>query len=316
MSLPCFYILTLQVGVNIKQLILTIDIDNDFIDIPRESNQSLMWKGLEQGLPLLLQAMEKAAIEVKQVLNITVFCRADWQIKAVMGCSDWVFKQTIKQIKSLNLQHVHIDYQWHPHLYSLTDNQWKFTLKESEQCQQLIEVYNDLKSSGYDIQCSRIGECFFSNTILKTLIDLNISIDSTALPGRDMGYVNWNNAPTIPFYPNKEEYSSADSNTANSNFIIEVPFSMIDIFAPYDTSSRERYLNTVYHNKFTKQGINSYNEKVITTIAHPFEVLPLEHQKKHQLLGDEQSVFENIINIFQSHQVKSIFLKDINLAKL
>lgn len=309
MSLLYFYILTLKVGVNIKQLILTVDIDNDFVDVPRESNQMLTWQGLHKGLPLLLKAMEKAASEIKQDLNVTIFCRADWQIKSVMGSSDWVFKQTINLVNTLNLQHVLVDYQWHPHLYSLKENQWIFTLNEQEQKQQLTEIYTDLKQSGFHLQCSRIGECFSSNTILNTLINLGITIDSTALPGRNLDYVNWTNSPQVPFSPSEFNY-----NLAGKSHMIEVPFSMIDILAPYEKSARMRYLNTVYQNRFTQNGINTYNEKVITTIAHPFEVLPLENQNKHQLLGDEQSVFKNIKNIYQAHQIQSIFLKDVYLA--
>lgn len=251
--------------------------------------------------------MDKAALAVKQTLKLTVFCRADWQIKAIMRDSAWVFKQTKAQIERLSLNNLQIDYQWHPHLYSLQDNHWRFSLNEQEQALQLNEIYNDLAAQGYPIDCVRIGECFFSNSILKTLLSLGIKIDSSALPGRDLGYVDWRTVNQTPYSPNPLDYKKVGQCA-----LLEVPFSMINILAPYEDTARQRYLNTVYQHQYTQQGIKAYPEHYITTIAHPFEVL--KQANKHQLLGDQHSVFDNITAIYQSHQVQSIFLKDITFA--
>jgi hypothetical protein len=299
------YIQTLKGGAKIKKLILSIDIDNDFTSIPRETDR-LSWDGLYTGLPQLLLAIEDVALKCKQILKVTLFCRADWQIKAVMGNSAWVFTQTRQVVDALNLKATKIDYQWHPHLYSLENDNWSFTLNEEDQCQQLEEIYFDLIQSGLKISCSRIGECLFSPAILHTLEKLNISIDSTALPGRDLGYVDWTWAQQTVFHP-----SLTGEGTITEAKLLEVPFSMIPILAPYDDVSRERYLNVVYQSQYVTEGIKSYQGEYIVTIAHPYELLDILGDEKHQLLGDRESVVKNVQQILNLHAPKSLFLKEL-----
>jgi hypothetical protein len=295
----------LKVGVRIKKLILSIDIDNDFISTPRNVKE-LSWNGLNYGLPLLLKSIDNLAIELKKIFKITIFCRADWQIKTMMGSSTWVFEKTREVIDKPNLQGTLIDYQWHPHLYTFKNDIWSFTLDSTEQCQQLEETYSDLFSAGLNISCSRIGECFFSDTILCTLEQLNIAVDSTALPGRDLGYVDWTSAQRSIFYP-----QVSVEGTITKSTLLEVPFSMISILAPYDEIARERYLNIIYQNKYVSKAIKNYSGEYIVTIAHPYEILPLLGNEKHQLLGDEQSAVKNIQQIINSHDPQSLFLKEL-----
>jgi len=294
----------LKGGVKIKKLILSIDIDNDFTSTPREV-KALTWSGLYQGLPLLLQAIEHVALECNQILKVTLFCRADWQIRAAMGDSAWVFNETRQVVDALNLKATKVDYQWHPHLYSLENDSWSFTLNEQEQCQQLEEIHAELIQSGLDISCSRIGECFFSPAVLQTLEYLDISIDSTALPGRDLGYVDWTWAKETAFYSNV----ITDNMTTKAK-LLEVPFSMVPILAPYENVIRKRYLNVVYQSQYILEGIKNYQGQYIVTIAHPYELL---EGNKHQLLGDSQSVVDNVKQIINSHAPRSLFLKEINV---
>ncbi|MCP4322236.1 MAG: hypothetical protein GY787_10385 [Alteromonadales bacterium] len=303
----CSCIQTLKGGVKIKKLILSIDIDNDFTSTPREV-ESLCWKGLYQGLPQLLLAIEHVAITCNQILKVTLFCRADWQIRAVMGDSAWVFNETRQVVDALSLTAVQVDYQWHPHLYSFENGTWSFTLNEQEQCQQLAEIHSELMLSGLDIACSRIGECFFSQAVLQILQRLDILIDSTALPGRDLGYVDWTWAKETAFYPNV----ITDNMTTEAK-LLEVPFSMVPILAPYENVIKSRYLNVVYQSQYVSAGIKNYQGQYIVTIAHPYELLEVLEGNKHQLLGDSQSVVNNVKHIISSHAPESLFLKELNV---
>ncbi|MBC7427487.1 MAG: hypothetical protein H7336_02675 [Bacteriovorax sp.] len=290
----------------IKSLVITIDIDNDFISTPLESPDTLFWTGLTIGLPKILEIFNSTAKANDSVLAITIFCRADWQIEKIMGQAEWVFLETNKIISSGKYQHLNIDLQWHPHLYEENDGKWFQSHDNSIQRNQLIDIHNKLINAGIDVKCTRIGECFFNNNILETLVELKIKFDSTAFPGRDIGHTNWKPSPTHPYHPDLSNFTSEGNQK-----ILEVPFSMLSIHAPYERAPNLRYLNLIFSPEYTTSGIKDYSENFIVTILHPYEILTLNQPNTHKLFGPENSISENV-NLITSHlKTKSILVKDI-----
>lgn len=294
----------------IKKLILTIDIDNDFTNVPLEGTQELKWDGLTRGLPLILSRLDRVALSHKKTLCVTVFCRADWQVEREMGDITWVFKKTSSVLSSSSYENLTIDIQWHPHLYELKENEWTLPTSKGLAAEQLEDTYKKIQAAGFKVECSRIGECFFNKEILNSLISLGIRIDSTAFPKRDLGHTNWEDAPFETYNHPLECFASEERGP-----LVEAPFAMIPIKAPYEDVKRLRYLNLVYSTKFTELPIKELYLEHIVTIIHPYEVLTLDDPNKHQLFGSMESITRNLELILEKPGIRSILLKEINNEK-
>lgn len=275
--------------------------------IPLEGKKSLQWDGLAIALPQILYAIDALAVNLNTRISVTIFCRADWQIEEVMGEASWVFKKTQNVLKRLALRNVQIGLEWHPHLYEKKNGKWELALNEDAQEKQLLDIYAKLIKAGFDVKCSRIGECFFSSTILKTLNAIGIIFDSTAFSGRDIGHTNWLNASPYPYSPALENFTAHGGSK-----VFEIPFTMIPIKAPYEKDETLRYFNLIFDTSFISEGIKNHDGPAIVTILHPYEILTLDRKNTHQLFGSFNTIIENIKLIYQLYPIQSILLRDYN----
>lgn len=285
------------------KLAFTIDIDNDFLSTPLEKVTSLEWRGIHEALPIVMKYLDSAMEEIGKVLKITIFNRADWQVKEIMGSATWVFDQ-VERTLSTKFKNLEINYEWHPHLYVKKDGKWMQCLSENEQREQLIEIHNDLKMKDINISVSRIGECYFNNTIMETLIELGVKCDASPLPGRILENTDWENAPRVPYKPSKKSFSEPGDLS-----LLMVPFTMREVLAPYDNDiPRLRYFNVFYKDKFFTKKLNEENFNEIVTILHPFEL----YNNAHKLLGGLEALKRNVENIFLLNKIESVFLDEFN----
>lgn len=289
----------------VKKLIVTIDIDNDFTSVPLEDPHALKWEGITLGLPLALEEFNRCAISLGTNMAITLFCRADWQIENLMGDVAWVFKKTQQVLSQYTYSHLRIDLQWHPHLYENSNGTWQLPLSLNAIGPQIKDVHEKLTLEGFEVTCSRIGECFFNNDVMDALTELSISSDSTAFPGRNLGHTDWSLSPREPYHP-----SSEDFRLKGNSSLKEVPFSMIPVSAPYEDGERLKYFNLIFATKYTKKGIADTLGDTIVTILHPYEILTIGRADTHQLFGQLSSISENIKLIYNLHAVESILLKE------
>lgn len=280
----------------ILKLCITIDIDNDWIIQPNENIGKLKWDGFEKGLKLVLDQVEKWSQAVEVDPLVTIFPRADYQIKQEWGKTSYLFFKLFDLLYSFRFP-FKIEYGWHPHLNVKQDNGWQFDHNEARQYDQLLEIYHELNQEISGIVFSRIGECKFSNAIWKGISDCGIKIDSTALPGRQIGETDWRNSPVKPYYPLESNYLLAGGST-----VIEVPMTTMKIHAPYEKIPKYRYLNINFNKKyFGELGRIIKDRNEIVTITHPYEVLGtyLEIEGRHQLWGHANSIYENLSYISQ-----------------
>ena len=283
---------------------LTIDIDNDFLFSPLDT-QELSFDGLYYGLPSFIDVLEKIAEECKKTLFVTVFCRADEQVNSAFGSYSYVFEEADALLSNLKLKNVKYELQWHPHVYRKNgEGVWVQELEGKRVIKQLNSAYAELYKNGFEIQCLRVGECFFCLEILTFMQEKKIYIDSTALPGRDLGHTNWVNSPSSPYYISENDFLKPGTSS-----LLEVPFTMIDILAPYDEHSKKRYLNLIYNINHLDliDAIKSITH--ITTIIHPYElVLYSRDSNHHQLWGGEVAVAKNLKTLLSIPNIASEFL--------
>jgi hypothetical protein len=303
-------------------ILLTIDIDADSFDSSFGDNLvsfENQWLGFEIGVPLLLDNIFHLKDTFGNSLVATWFIRADDQIKYYFGEYNYLINSKRSLWQSLiNLGH---EIGWHPHLYELNDNMWIQSTNEDNLRNQLVNSYTSFnKNSLNKVTSSRIGEAYFSNTISKTLENLRIKYDSTALPGRNrvdrQRSFDWLKTKNIPYKPSKTDYSI--SNCENFNFL-EIPFTMVSSLADYDISPLKRYLDLSFKHSCIKSGISEIvtDGNYLNIIIHPSTIIPeINKGKNHGILSfDIKEVEKNLKYILELAEKRGIEVEFSTVSK-
>jgi hypothetical protein len=225
--------MSFSVRSRILHVVLACDADPDrpgYGGIPLNSKEKHVWNGIEKGIPKLLNALKKIIDTEGSLPRITWFLRSDEQMRVLYGNHCWPaveFSQIWDDLKERDHE-----IGWHPHL-------WRWSEKNGTWCQEindddwirkcLIEGFSSLNRE-YKIRTTRTGWDYHSNYTMKTLVDLGIQADLSALPGfENTNYVDgnqnliqnkydWIGSPEVPYRP-----SSTDYRAIGNMPIIEIP---------------------------------------------------------------------------------------------
>jgi hypothetical protein len=270
---------------------LTFDTDNDpyFGEYnPLDAKDILSWKGIEEGIPIILENIEDCENLFGTEIKKTWFVRSDNQLKEIYGDTGYLLK---KYSTLWNKQVIEGDeIGLHPHIYRQFNGEWIQETRPEYLIKKIRDGYDAMKENNFNPLSSRIGEAYMSNEIVSILNKLGIKIDSTAMPGRarkDAKFqLDWLGAPQLPYHPSKDDYRVPGEDQLN---LLEVPMSMIYTKVEYDMKPLKRYVNLSFHNDVMKDGLRKYirEYKLLVSITHPFEVLPSMYDKgkKHPLIS-------------------------------
>ena len=118
---------------------------------------------------------------------------------------------------------------FHPHLYRLSDGEWRQETDVAALREQLAEAIEAMRGAGFEPRSSRIGEAFGSNEVMSALNEFGIQCDSTAMPGRVRRdaerQLDWGTTPQQPYHPSTADYRQPGAPELR---LLEVPMSMID----------------------------------------------------------------------------------------
>ena len=261
------------------RIALTFDLDNDFLGRPTDGD-ALTWRGLEQGAGLLLDGLSALADELGQPVPASWFARADRQIERECGSLLWCAERFTEHHRR-SLEAGGHELQWHAHLYRRqADGRWEVEPDPAARRDQLCRAHAALREAGFDVSVSRIGECVFSEAIARTLRELGVVADATAMPGRSVpGRFDWSRAPQRPYRMDERDYQAASATG-----LWQIPFSMVPVRAPYDERPLRRYANPGFlAGALAGPLADAARERdLLVTISHPFEVLP---EAEHALWG-------------------------------
>tara|TARA_Y100000588_G_scaffold392903_1_gene506640 strand:+ start:578 stop:1549 length:972 start_codon:yes stop_codon:yes gene_type:complete len=306
-------------------VVISVDLDNDFIESPRESEDAtaLRWDGIKKGVPEIIDKLLVATERMGAPIRFTWFFRSDSQIQVLYDSHTYLLD---KYSDLWNGRWEIDEFAWHPHLYRIESGRWVQETRPEELIEDLCKSHQSLSKRLGKIYSSRIGECYHSNDIMKTLDELNIQFDSTALPGRvrndQLKQIDWEGTPDYFYHPSKYDYRVP--NDVDEHFrLIEVPMSMLTIKAPYDKTPLRRYANLSFHPKLLREDLEKFvaENRYMISIIHPFEILPSISEQSgfspHPLISYSVSdLVENIKNIYgfceqYKKQLKFIRLCDI-----
>lgn len=297
---------------------LTFDAEMDAFDTSIASPDTLEWRGIEQGIPLIDKILAEHRDSQGGRPRATWFVRCDDQIESMTGSPTYL----LEYYRDLWLQHQRRadEIAFHPHLYKQEVEQWEQDTCPETLRKQIFRSLEAMKSAGFQTQVSRIGEAFSSNAVMSALEEAGIRCDSTAMPGRAREdkdrNLNWAPTPTHAYHPSHDDYRVQGERERR---LIEVPMSMLETHADYDSAPRMRYLDLSFHPRALHERIPSLvaNTETIVTVTHPSAVLP--RKEAHGLLSFNPKAFEENLCFLlqecakQDRPVRFVTLRDIAL---
>jgi hypothetical protein len=166
------------------------------------------------------------------IFKSTFFLRADDQIKSIYNEHSHVFLKFHDDISEIFCT------GWHPHLlrWSGHTGNWQQEYRDYQWISQsLANTYEDLQSQGFNVLFSKMGWCFHSNTSMKTLSELGIEADFSALPGAKapgrlidgrslQDRYDWSRTKPLPYHPDERDYQSAGDLR-----ILEIPLTTYEL---------------------------------------------------------------------------------------
>lgn len=254
-------------------LICTVDVDNDGVE--GDERTDLRWTSVGR-IPYVKTLF--AAFD----LRLTWFVRADNQLHDVYGTAAYLLKE--HAALWAQMERAGDEIGWHPHLYEWHEETRKYIADWDEgRCARKLEaIRRELTAQGFNHTSVRIGEAFHGNALMRTLDELGLAVDSTAIPGRTRSdqsrRFDWGPTPNEPYHPSAADYRVPDA--ARSLSILEVPMTTMPVKASYDPDFMTRYINPGYHHANFKAGIERLfadkraqaGETFLTLILHSDEI--------------------------------------------
>lgn len=283
-----------MVNRNILYLVTSVDIDEDNFDkFVFPTSKKITWKGVEKGIPIILHGLKNYKDSFGEQVKFSWFVRCDKQLEILYGSSTYLFKKFQKLWEDRKSEGDEI--AWHPHLY---DHDANILNNERQLLEDMRKYFILASSNGFCINTSRIGRAFCSNAIMRTLYEIGIKVDSTAIPGRkrkdEFNMIDWKTTPQNPFFPSETDYRIPGDVHVD---LLEVPMSMIKTNVSYDNYPVKRYVNLAFKNSVIKDSLCEYvrRNNLLVIIMHPSEVI---RQMDHPLFSfDINEVKRNLDTI-------------------
>ena len=157
---------------------------------------------------------------------------------------------------------------------------------------------------------------FHCNETMKLLSDAGFESDSSAIPRPhykwEETYKDWTITPSVPYYPCKSDYRKPGEPSLP---ILEIPMSVIQVRAPYDTEYVLRYLNLAYHPSLFEAPLRAWLSRYshLITVTHPYE---LAGGRQHGLLSFNIEAFiENILKIKEVADQKDYMVNFLTISE-
>lgn len=278
----------------IKKICLTFDVDfMDYLDHTSIDEMDSVFPFIQK---VLIQ---------QPSLKTTWFIRLDYGIENTCGAPDYYFKKHSNKLKWL-LDNGH-EIGWHYHAYKKENGNWIQNTDEAVICRELERYADFIKE--YNFVSVRMGWGFHTNKTMKSINDLGLKIDSSAIPRPqykwELSKKDWRKTGQKPYFPSINDYQIQGKPHLN---IIEIPINTIPIGSPDDTESNIfRYINPAYHHSvFTKATKTFFDENnLLVMVCHPYEIMP--NKNKHPLLSFDYNEFEkNLLFLTTSCTIKDL----------
>lgn len=283
-------------------ILLTIDVGPDGAALGKGHESAFHWETTRNGIELMLEALHTLSVRHGLDVTSTWFVRADDTIKKSFGSYPALFDIVTPTITSASSS---FEVGWLPQLYTEDSSTHGISCVQSfDFClSNLSQIYGSLAGAGYSVKSTRMGDCYHSNQSMMALDKIGIEYDCSALPGRIKKhggwYLDWEPTDHMPYRPSKFDYRVAGKPDFD---LIEIPLTMVDIFADYDKVALARYVNPCFKKELLWQSLGTVIAKsdFVHCVMHPDEIMPLG-QYGHPLVSyDFTTTIDNVSGIVRA----------------
>ncbi len=270
------------------QLILTFDAEADIFDGSIGAAGAPSWRGIEEGIPQILEMMAAYSDSNAAPLRATWFVRTDREIAEWHGEAAFLLRRYDTFWRSRLA--VGDEIGFHPHFSkrALAD-----VSGHTHRCE-IMGALQAVHAAGYAPVTSRLGEAFGSNAALAALEDFGFEADSTAMPGRVRRdaerTLDWGGTPERPYHPSQADYRVPGGPERK---LLEVPMSMVPVRADYDAAPFPRYVDLSFHHAMLRDGLAGLlaTAPLLVAVTHPSTILPGIRARRHGLLSFDAGEF-------------------------
>ncbi len=216
-------------------VVLSCDVDPDrerFLDgVPPGR---LTWRGVDEGIPALKESLRGVRDGAGHEPVFTWFIRADHQINALQGSYGWLASSHAALFASLRASGDELG--WHPHFWQqeAAGSPWFQDIEHvAWQVDMLKAAHRELAAAVPEpLRSVRMGWSYHNNETMRTLDELAIAVDLSALPGyrtfnprrtRAENLFDWFSAPREPYHPSRADYRRPPRGAEQALGLLEVP---------------------------------------------------------------------------------------------
>lgn len=282
---------------------LTFDLDENPLGLATSSELSLKGMGSHftnewSASVIFFENLNLISTEINQILGqnapLTLFIRADKHVSKSLGSKFYFFENYLSQMADLQSQgheiglHLHLD---------------KFDWEDQHLIKQdLFRLKGLVSNGGVDLSGIRFGGHNLVEEFVPVLEELGFLYDSTMMPGRsrqdDMFQFDWQDAETTIHPITSQDWGKKYGKIYN---LIEIPFPMFDIRAPYDNPREniKRYFDINFSHSclaHINDDIRSFN----MAIAHPHSMLVEQERNSEMLLLPGWENFRKNLKLIKS----------------
>ena len=196
---------------------------------------TLAWRGMTEGIPALKRSLQGVRDAVGREPVFTWLLRADEQIRAVHGEYGAVARTHAALLRGLEGSGDELG--WHPHFWRRRSagDPWAQEVDDvAWQVDMLRRAHEDLAASlPSEVRSVRMGWDYHNDETFRTLEELGISIDFSAIPGMRTytgtppaggeNLFDWHTSPRAPYRPSVTDYRRAAEGSERSRTLLEVP---------------------------------------------------------------------------------------------
>jgi hypothetical protein len=208
------------------------DPDREALVGPLPANR-LQWRGMLEGIPALKAAVAPLRDAEGTPPRFTWLLRADEQVRALEGSYAWSLEANRPFVSGLVADGDEIG--WHPHFWRFDDTlgRWHQDVEDfGWQIAMLREANAALRQAGLAPTSVRMGWTYHTNDTMRTLAELGVRIDFSALPGlrtfasapptRSENLYDWFDAPAETYHPSRTDCRRAGQGS-EASAILELP---------------------------------------------------------------------------------------------
>ncbi|MCK4719211.1 hypothetical protein KAU08_01055 [bacterium] len=248
----------------------------------------------------------------EKITPVTWFVRADMQVNETTGSVTGLIEGWPEFWNDVNASGGILG--WHPHLYEKESKKWRPIRDPMKLKSEALKIWAEISQSGWRPKVCRMGESVGSSELMIFLDSIGIIADCSALPGRKRVDIDrafdWEITPHEPYHPDRNDYRNPGPDPLS---ILEIPFTMANIRAPYDSIDKPdseilRYIDLSYDPVRLKKSLANLIKSTgyLLAVIHPMQATGLEVPDGNLVLGGLDVVRENLGNIIDAAETSGV----------